>query len=242
LVTGEDNIDGVRLLVVEDELDLVDALVMGLTDAGFAVDAAHGLGDASEKLMVNAYDVLLLDLTLPDGDGLDLCRRIRDGGLDGASGSDVRILMVTARDGLPDTVKGFELGADDYLVKPFALAELVARIRALLRRDITLGSTVLEVGDLRLDPSRHLATRGGSHLRLTPKEFGVLEYLMTRPGHVISTEELLEHVWDEHADPFTNTVRVTVGTLRRKLAEVDGRSPIETVHGHGYRLVDEPCR
>jgi DNA-binding response OmpR family regulator len=129
-------------------------------------------------------------------------------------------------------VRGLDEGADDYLVKPFALAELLARVRALLRRDTGGGTSVLEVGDIRLDVARHEASVDGEALHLTPKEFGVLEYLMTRPGHVVSAEELLEHVWDENADPFTQTVRVTVGTLRRKL----GGETIETVVGRGYRL------
>jgi DNA-binding response OmpR family regulator len=140
--------------------------------------------------------------------------------------------MLTARGGLADRVRGLDEGADDYLVKPFALEELLARIRALLRRDTGGGTAVLTVGSLRLDAARHEAFRGGEPLPLTRKEFGVLEYLMTRPGTVVPAEELLEHVWDANADPFTQTVRVTVGTLRRKL----GGSLIETVVGHGYRL------
>ncbi|GES23263.1 DNA-binding response regulator [Acrocarpospora pleiomorpha] len=220
-----------RLLVVEDEEDLVDALRVGLVRAGYAVDVAYDAPTADEKLKVNAYDLVLLDLNLPGGDGFELCRAVRRG----EGGGQVRILMVTARDRLDDRVKGLDEGADDYLVKPFAFPELLARVRALLRRDSAGGTAVLEVGDLRLDTARVEAYRGGRPLSLTPKEFGVLHYLMTRPGHVVSTEELLEHVWDEHTDPFTNTVRVTVGTLRRKLAG-DGDSLIETVISRGYRL------
>jgi DNA-binding response OmpR family regulator len=215
-----------RLLVVEDEEDLVEALRVGLVRAGYAVDVAADAPTAQEKLQVNSYDLVLLDLNLPGGDGFQLCRAVR------AAGNGVRIIMVTARDRLDDRVRGLDEGADDYLVKPFAFPELLARVRALLRRD-TGGTSVLEVGRLRIDTARMEVSLDGRPLALTPKEYGVLHYLMTRPGHVVSSEELLEHVWDEHADPFTNTVRVTVGNLRRKLRE-DGL--IETVISRGYRL------
>ncbi|TDC48628.1 response regulator transcription factor [Actinomadura sp. KC345] len=227
-----------RVLVVEDEEDLVEALRYGLARADYAVDVAYDLEEATQKLYASAYDLMVLDLALPDGDGFDLCRAIRGGRLDGESGPDLRILMLTARDRLADRVRGLDEGADDYLVKPFAFPELLARVRALLRRDSGGGSAVLEVGDLRLDTARREAFRGPRPLRLTPKEFAVLRYMMSRPGRVVSAEELLEHVWDENADPFTNTVRVTVGTLRRKLAEPDGTQVIETVVRHGYRLLD----
>ncbi|WP_157248083.1 response regulator transcription factor [Nonomuraea typhae] len=215
-----------RLLVVEDEEDLVDALRVGLVRAGYAVDVAFDAPVAHEKLQVNTYDLVLLDLNLPGGDGFQLCREIR------AAGKGMRVIMVTARDRLDDRVRGLDEGADDYLVKPFAFPELLARVRALLRRD-TGGTSVLEVGELRIDTARMEVSLAGRALALTPKEYGVLHYLMTRPGHVVSSEELLEHVWDEHTDPFTNTVRVTVGNLRRKLQE-DGL--IETVISKGYRL------
>ena len=144
--------------------------------------------------------------------------------------------MLTARGRLADRVQGLDSGADDYLVKPFALAELAARMRALLRRDAAGTGSVLELGAIRLDAARQLAFRGERELPLTLKEFGVLRYLLTRPGHVVSAEELLEHVWDENADPFTQTVRVTVGTLRRKLTTGAEEPAIETVTGRGYRL------
>ena len=220
-----------RLLLVEDEAELAEAVQLGLVRAGYAVDVTGTAAGAYEKLTVNDYDLLLLDLMLPDGDGFTICRAIRSGDMPVVAGTDLRVLMLTARGTLDDRVRGLDEGADDYLVKPFALAELLARIRALLRRDTAGTSAVVTAGPLRLDAARHRATLDGAPLPLTPKEFGVLEYLMTRPGHVVSSEELLEHVWDAHADPFTQTVRVTVGTLRRKLG-----GWIETVVGRGYRL------
>jgi len=229
-----------RFLLVEDEHGLVSALRSGLNRHGYAMDAALTATDAADKLATTAYDLMILDITLPDKDGLSICRGIRSGEIAAASGADLRILMLTARASLPDRVRGLDDGADDYLTKPFALSELLARIRALLRREITGGSAELQVGDLVLDRSRHEVTRDGQELSLTLKEFGVLEYLMSRAEHVVSAEELLEHVWDENTDPFTETARVTVGTLRRKLTPVAGEPPIETVIGRGYRLRASP--
>ncbi|PRX49179.1 DNA-binding response OmpR family regulator [Prauserella shujinwangii] len=228
-----------RLLLLEDEEDLAEAVQLGLQRAGYAVDTAATVDAATERLTVNEYDLLLLDLALPDGDGFSLCRAIREGELPVVGGADLRVLMLTARGALADRVRGLDDGADDYVVKPFALDELLARVRALLRRETRGVGAVLRAGDLRLDTARHEAWRGERRLSLAPKEFGVLEYLMTRPGHVVSAEELLEHVWDENVDPFTHTVRVTVGTLRRKIGNGDEHSVIETVVGRGYRLKEE---
>jgi DNA-binding response OmpR family regulator len=221
-----------RLLVVEDEEDLAEGLRVGLTRHGYAVDVAADAAQAYDNLTVNAYDLMLLDINLPDGDGFTLCRSLRDGDVETPGDTDLRVLMLTARNSLDDRVRGLDGGADDYLVKPFHLAELLARIRALLRRDTNGATATLTMGDIVLDTARHTVTLRGEPVNLTPKEFGVLEYLLTRPGHVISAEELLEHVWDANADPFTQTVRVTVGTLRRKL----GEGSIDTVVGRGYRL------
>ena len=242
-----------RLLVVEDEVDLAEALAKGLRREGYAVDVAYDGRSALSHLGVNPYDLVCLDLNLPDLDGREVCRRLR---FDPAYAPDdgepaPRVLMLTARDALDDRVAGLDDGADDYLVKPFAFNELTARVRSLLRRDAGRSGAVLRVGDLELDTARFEAMRGGRLLDLTAKEFALLRYFMTNPGRVLSQEHLLEHVWDENADPFTNTVRVTVGTLRRKLAGaaagtdgtgggVDADQPIETVVGAGYRLQHEP--
>jgi DNA-binding response OmpR family regulator len=228
---------GVRVLVVEDEVDLAQAVATGLRREGYAVDIAHDGDEALEKLGYIEYDLVCLDLTLPKVDGTEVCRRIRAGT---TSSTGARILMLTARDAVADRVSGLDEGADDYLVKPYAFAELTARVRTLLRRDAGRTGAVLHVGDLTLDTARLTASRGDRDLDLTAKEFALLRYFMARAGEVLSTEDLLEHVWDEFTDPFTNTVRVTVGTLRRKLS-VEGEPPlIETLIGSGYRLLDRP--
>jgi DNA-binding response OmpR family regulator len=221
-----------RLLVVEDEVDLANAIARGLRRHGYAVDVATGAGAAEEKLRGNGYDLAILDWNLGDGSGLDLCRRMVEGDLPTLEVKRPRVLLLTARDDIEDRVAGLDAGADDYLVKPFAFAELAARTRALLRRD-EVPSPVLSVGDLTLDPARFVAERNGAALPLTSKEFSLLEFLMRHAGEVMPQEKLLEHVWDEMADPFTNTVRVTVSNLRKKL----GNPPvIETLPGRGYVL------
>jgi DNA-binding response OmpR family regulator len=209
-----------RVLVVEDEVVLAEAIARGLRRQGVAVDVTFDGADALDKATVNRYEVIVLDRDLPGVHGDQVCRKLA------AEGGPGRILMLTA-------VEGLDLGADDYLGKPFAFTELVARIRALGRRSDQPTPPVLTRGDLVVDPARHEAQRGGHFLQLTRKELGVLEVLLAADGRVVSAEELLERVWDEHADPFTNTVRVTVGNLRRKL----GPPPlIQTVIGAGYRL------
>lgn len=221
-----------RLLVVEDEPDLAGAIARGLRRDGHAVDVALTATDADIKLRSAGYDLVCLDWNLPDGSGLDLCRELISGELPTLEEERPRILMLTARDEVEDRVSGLDTGADDYLVKPFAMAELGARVRALLRRESDT-DPVLEVGPLMLDQARFIATRDGKQLDLTAKEFALLHYFMANPGIVMSQDHLLEHVWDEMTDPFTNVVRVTVSNLRKKL----GDPPlISTVPGRGYRL------
>lgn len=227
----------VRVLVVEDEADLAQAVATGLRREGYAVDVALDGDEALEKLAYTDYDVVCLDLTLPKVDGTEVCRRIRAGE---TASTGARVLMLTARDSVSDRVRGLDEGADDYLVKPYAFAELTARVRTLLRRDAGRTGAVLHVGELTLDTARLLASRGDRELDLTAKEFALLRYFMAHAGEVLSTEDLLEHVWDEFTDPFTNTVRVTVGTLRRKLSVDDEPPLIETLIGSGYRLLDRP--
>jgi DNA-binding response OmpR family regulator len=221
-----------RVLVVEDEHDLADAVARGLRRHGYAVDVASRSEAADEKLRSGGYDLAILDWNLPDGSGLELCRRLVNGSLPTLEGHRPRVLMLTARDDIDDRVAGLDAGADDYLVKPFAMAELTARARALLRRE-DRASPVLSVGDIALDPARFVVTRKDREIALTAKEFALLQYLMGHADQVLSQERLLEHVWDEMADPFTNTVRVTVSNLRKKLGDPQ---PIETIPGRGYVL------
>jgi DNA-binding response OmpR family regulator len=228
-----------RILVVEDEEDLAGAVAAGLRREGYAVDVAGDGRSALERLGIHDYDMVCLDLNLPDADGLDICRHVVEAPRDHhPQAADVpRILVLSARDRVEDRIAGLDHGADDYLVKPFALGELTARVRALLRRDVSGTGAILRWDDIELDAARHVASIGGAELDLTPKEFALLRFLLLHADEVHSAERLLEHVWDEHADPFTNTVRVTISNLRRKLDDVGGRQPIETVTGRGYRLV-----
>jgi DNA-binding response OmpR family regulator len=229
-----------RILVVEDELDLAGAVAAGLRREGYAVDIAGDGQAALDRLDVNAYDMVCLDLNLPDLDGLDICRHVADTPRAATDPAEApRILVLSARDRVEDRIAGLDHGADDYLVKPFALGELTARVRALLRRDASGAGAVLRWDGIELDAARHVATIDGRPVDLTPKEFALLRFLLLHPDEVHSAERLLEHVWDEHADPFTNTVRVTISNLRRKLAESTDRQPIETVTGRGYRLVQQ---
>jgi DNA-binding response OmpR family regulator len=228
-----------RVLVVEDERDLADALAAALRREGYAVDVAYDGDDALVKARVYPYDLVSLDLNLPGTDGREVARALRNGErYDGAPPP--RILMLTARDGVEDRVGGLDDGADDYVVKPFELAELTARVRALLRRGTADSGAVLRVGRLELDVARHEARLAGQELPLTPREFALLRYLMARPGEVFSEGHLLTHVWDENANPYSKTVRVTVMKLRRKLERAGGEGAIETVVGAGYRLREDP--
>ncbi|MFJ1705877.1 response regulator transcription factor [Kitasatospora sp. NPDC088346] len=216
-----------RVLVVEDEELLARAIAEGLRNEGFAVDLAHDGEAAMERLTVNSYDVMVLDRDLPGLHGDEVCRRTV------AAGSDVRVLMLTVSASLAQRVEGLNLGADDYLAKPFAFAELVARIRALGRRARPAAPPVLERSGVRLDPHHRAAARDGRPLALSRREFAVLEELLRAQGAPVSAEDLLERVWDENIDPFTTIVRVTIRGLRRKLAEPP---LIQTITGTGYRI------
>jgi len=213
-----------RVLVVEDHTTLADRIAQGLRQAGMAVDTVYDGTAALDSAAQTAYDVIVLDRDIPGIHGDRVCRAV--------AGTGPRILMLTAAGDVDDRVDGLELGADDYLPKPFVFAELVARVRALSRRAPS-SPPVLHRGDLSVDLARHRARRGSRTLSLTRKEFGMLELLMAADGALVSAEELLEHVWDANADPFSNIVSVTMTRLRRKL----GDPPlVETVVGKGYRM------
>ncbi|MEV6301333.1 response regulator transcription factor [Actinoplanes sp. NPDC051861] len=216
-----------RVLVADDERLLADTVATGLRRLSMAVDVVYDGESALERLTVNRYDVAVLDRDMPGRTGDEVCRHVVD------SDQGTKILLLTAAAGIRDRVEGLGLGADDYLTKPFAFAELAARVQALARRSGPARPPVLEQDGIELDSTRHTATRDGQLLSLSSKEFAVLHVLLRAEGRVVSAEDLLEQAWDEHADPFTNTVRMTVMTLRRKL----GDPPVlHTVRGAGYRL------
>jgi two-component system OmpR family response regulator len=220
----------VRVLVVEDHVRMADVLRRGLVEAGLSVDVAPNGTDALWQATENDYDAMVLDLGLPDVDGLEVLRRLR------AAGCWVPVLVLTARDGVTDRVTGLDVGADDYLVKPFALPELLARLRALRRRSPTDRPAVLEVGNLSLDPATREVRRSGTGISLSPKEFSVLEVLMRRAGEVVPKSYLVEHCWDGGFDLDSNVVEVYIGYLRRKIDAPFGLRSIATVRGAGYRL------
>jgi DNA-binding response OmpR family regulator len=221
-----------RLLVVEDEKDVANALLLGLTRNGYAIDIAENGKKALESLAVNEYDLLILDLNLPDIDGLKICRLSRE------KSPSLLILILTARGKQKDIITGLDNGADDYLIKPFHLQELFARIRALLRRDMRVREPILKIQDISLDPVEKVVWKSDHRIQLTRKEFGILEYLMRHPNEVISQEDFLEHVWGTMTNVFSNTVRVHIQSLREKL-EDNSVTPIyiETTIGTGYRFI-----
>jgi len=223
-----------RLLLVEDDEKLARALARGLRHEGYAVDLAADGDAALTSAAVWEYDAIVLDVMLPRRDGLGVCAALRE------RGCWAPVLMVTARDQVPDRVRGLDAGADDYLAKPFAFDELLARLRALLRRAPAERPTRLQVGDLVVDPATHSVTRGGTAVALTAREFAVLEYLARRPGDAVTRSELLEHVWDENWLGSTNVVDVYVGYLRKKLEAPFRRPLIRTLRGVGWSLVAEP--
>jgi DNA-binding response OmpR family regulator len=219
--------DAMRVLIVEDHRELAAAIATGLRREGMAVDIVYDGEAALDHTERESYEVVVLDRDLPKLHGDDVCRSLV------AGDSAARILMLTAADAIEDRVEGLSLGADDYLPKPFAFAELVARIRALARRSATALAPVLVCGDIRLDPAQRTATRAGRRLELSPREFSLLETLLAAEGAPLTAEDLLSRVWDEYTDPFSNVVKVTVARLRRKLGDPPA---IETVPGGGYRV------
>ncbi|WP_129789239.1 response regulator transcription factor [Promicromonospora panici] len=222
-----------KVLMIEDEVRLARTVSRGLTAEGFVVDTVHDGEQGRLAAMATRYDVILLDIMLPTLNGYDVCRRLRE------DGNWTPVLMLTAKDGDYDQVDAFDLGADDYLTKPFSFMILVARLRALVRRGAPERPTVLVAGDLSLDPATRLIRRGDTEVELTPREFGLLAFLMRHPGVVLSKSEILQSVWDLNYDGDDNVVEVYIGYLRRKVDRPFGRRAIRTVRGAGYRLMGD---
>ena len=220
-----------RLLLVEDEALLAESLSRGLRELSFAVDVVADGIQANREAALTEYDAIILDLTLPRRDGLDVCRELRRRGIT------VPVLMLTARTAVDDTVAGFDAGADDYLAKPFAFAELVARLRALLRRPRTTIADILTIGDLQVDTRSQTAHRGSRALPLTTREYALLEHLARHAGALVNRASISAHVWDDNHDPFSNNIEVLMARLRRKLEGTGEVRMIETRRGAGYRLV-----
>lgn len=220
----------VRVLVVEDDVSLGHVVQRGLAEDGHAVDLERTLAGARRATAISAYHLVVLDLGLPDGDGLSLCRELH------RTPDPPRVLVLTARDNTGDKVLGLDAGADDYLTKPFDFAELAARVRALLRRPEHARAPLLEVGDIELDPAAHTVRRSGVMVPLTAREFALLHFLMDRAGQVVTRTALLEAVWDAHYDGLSNVVDVHVANVRRKLELPGNPAPIDTVRGVGYRI------
>ena len=223
-----------RVLVVEDEIKMAGLLKRGLEEDGYAVDVEQTGEDALWAAQETAYDAIVLDVMLPDMSGFEVCRRLR------AQGRWAPVLILTARSAIADRVAGLDAGADDYLIKPFSFNEILARLRALLRRGAAERPAVLKVGDLTLDPASRLVARGPTEVDLTAKEFALLEFMLRRPGEVLTRSQIIEHVWDFGYDGDSNVVDVYVRYLREKVDRPFGRDTIETLRGSGYRLRDEP--
>lgn len=222
-----------RILVVEDERLLCDGIAEDLEMEKYTVDRCYDGAEAHERLFVESYDLVILDLNLPGMDGLDLLREIR------TERPEQKVLILSARASLSDKVTGLDLGADDYLTKPFDLEELEARVRTLLRREYIQRNPLVQAGGLTLDTRAREVSVQGRAVSLTPREFSILEYLMLHQGRWISQEELWEHIWEADADPFSNVIRMHISSLRRKLRERLSHDPIETKIGRGYRLNEE---
>ncbi|WP_319458625.1 response regulator transcription factor [Micromonospora sp. RTP1Z1] len=219
-----------RVLVVEDETALAEVIRAGLADEGFAVDVQHTGIDGLWAATENPYDVVVLDIMLPGLNGYEVCRQLRSREVW------TPVLMLTAKEGEYDQADAFDLGADDYLIKPFSFVVLVARLRALVRRGAPVRPVVLTAGDLAVDPARRQVTRAGQPVRVTAREFALLEFLMRHRGDVVSKTQIIENVWDEHFEGDPNIVEVYVGYLRRKIDQPFGRTAIQTERGMGYRL------
>jgi DNA-binding response OmpR family regulator len=223
-------VDAVRVLLVEDEVRLAENVRRGLAAEGFVVDVVHDGSEGLFNAQVNGYDVVVLDIMLPGLNGYEVCRRMREAGIWSP------VLMLTAKDGEYDQADALDLGADDYLTKPFSFLVLVARLRALIRRGAPARPTVLQAGDLTLDPASRTVRRGEAEISLTPREFGLLHFLMRHRGDVVSKTDILASVWDVNYDGDENIVEVYIGYLRRKIDQPFGRQAVETVRGAGYRL------
>jgi two-component system OmpR family response regulator len=221
----------VRVLMVEDEVRLAGTVSRGLRAEGFVVDKIHDGAEGLAEAQLRDYDVIVLDIMLPSMNGYDVCRELRKAGVW------VPILMLTAKDGEYDEADAFDLGADDYLTKPFSFVVLVARLRALVRRGAPERPSVLAVGELTLDPSTRVVRRGGTEIALTPREFGLLHFLMRHPGEVLSKTAIMQSVWDLNYYGDENVVEVYVGYLRRKIDQPFGTTTIQTMRGAGYRLL-----
>jgi two-component system copper resistance phosphate regulon response regulator CusR len=219
-----------RVLLVEDDDRLASSVASQLRQAGFAVDVVASGEEALRESAISPYDAIVLDLQLPGVDGVEVCRQLR------ARGAPVRIIMATARDGVADRIAGLDTGADDYLIKPYSVGELIARLRALLRRPEAVLPARYRVADLELDAATRIARRGKRAIDLTTKEFVVLEYMMRNAGRVLTREQISEHAWDANYDPFSNVIDVYVARLRRKVDASEEPALIETVRGAGYRL------
>lgn len=226
-----------RILLVEDDEGISSFILKGLREAALAVDLSADGEDALYQVSINDYDLVILDVMIPLKDGFEVCREMREQGLE------TPILMLTARDAVQDRIEGLDSGADDYLVKPFAYDELLARIRALLRRkEKPLAPDLLKVGDLEVDTKSQRIRRGGEEIRLTAKEYTVLEYFARNPGRVIGREEISEHCWDETYDPFTNSIEVFINRLRKKIDKNSREPLLQTRRGAGYILQLEDKR
>ena len=220
----------VRILLVEDEPRMANVIAKGLREQSYAVDVAHDGGAGLYHASINDYDVIILDVLLPQRDGYEVCRELR------ARGDSTPVLMLTARAAVDDRLTGFDAGADDYLTKPFSFRELLARLRALLRRDSQLRPDILEIEDLVVDAASHRVSRANNEVQLTAKEYALLEYLARRAGQLVSRAEIAAHVWDDTFDPFSNAIEVYINRLRKKIDGKHSHKLLHTRRGEGYIL------